>query len=64
LTGPAFKLAGFTFIGRVDHAALGPDAAGERVNIINTVPGESIPVEYRTAAPDCDPASFIPERVI
>ncbi len=46
VTGTAPKIAGWEFIGKIEHEAEG--------NIISSVPGEELPVEYRTAKTICD----------
>jgi hypothetical protein len=47
LTSEPVKLAGWTFLATLDHAS-------EAGVILRTVPGETVPVSYRTAAPVCD----------
>lgn len=41
------KLAGWSFVSRIWHA-------GGAGNILETIPGMTIPTEYRNAGPDCD----------
>lgn len=46
IEGETPKLAGWTFLARIEHAETG--------NLIFALPGVSVPVEYRTAASACD----------
>ena len=55
LTGPEFKVAGFTFLARIDHNTT-KNFDGSGRNLVCAVPGcdGMIPERYRTAAPHCD----------
>lgn len=50
VSGPAPKLEGWLFVGILDHNQTNEGM----VNILNSVPGESIPKKYHQAKPDCD----------
>ncbi len=47
VTGTAPKIAGWAFIGKIEHDA-------EIGNIISSIPGEELPAEYRTSKTICD----------
>ena len=46
ITGEAPKLAGFEFIGKIEHQHSEP--------VLNSAPGQKIPAEYENAAPVCN----------
>jgi len=48
VSGTAPKLAGWTFVGTLQHLD------GVDGNVLRTVPGEAMPVVYRAAASECD----------
>lgn len=55
LSGPEFKVAGFTFLARIDHNTT-QNFDGNGRNLVCAAPGcdGMIPERYRTAAPHCD----------
>lgn len=50
VSGPAPKLEGWLFVGTLDHNKTDDGM----VNILNSVPGQSIPKKYHQSNPDCD----------
>lgn len=55
IEGPTPKLAGWTFLCTIDHA-------GEAGNILRTVPGATVPLQYREAPPTCDHCKALRRR--
>lgn len=52
VTGQTPKLAGWTFVGTLQH--LKDEETGENLTVLRAVPGEVIPSDYRTRAQWCD----------